>query len=249
MKRHLSRPKHLALVALTGLATLATVAIPQFGCDDSRPGPFKADGSAIDIVGNDDADATPADGLTEIADDTLADSDLPPSHAWQDDLAFLREEEKLARDVYIVLFGQWNLNIFNNISKSEQTHTDQVKAMLATKGLADPVVDDTVGVFEDSILAGLYTDLTTLGEASKVAALTVGATIEDLDIKDIAEMMTRTDDPAILSMYESLMCGSRNHLRSFFSQLENNGAGYQPQFISQTEFDAIVGDPKETCGG
>ena len=41
-------------------------------------------------------------------------------------LAFMREEEKLARDVYTNLYAKWGVSIFNNISKSEQTHMDAV---------------------------------------------------------------------------------------------------------------------------
>ena len=39
------------------------------------------------------------------------------------DLIFLREEEKLARDVYLALYDAWGTPIFLNISSSEQKHT------------------------------------------------------------------------------------------------------------------------------
>jgi len=49
------------------------------------------------------------------------------SEAEADGLAFMREEEKLARDVYLTLYDQWGLRSFSNIAASEQTHTDAVK--------------------------------------------------------------------------------------------------------------------------
>lgn len=165
----------------------------------------------------------------------------------EDDLTFLREEEKLARDVYLTLYDQWQLMPHKNIASSEQTHTDRVKDMLASFGFADPVKDDTVGVFVNTDLAKLYTDLTQAGKQSEVESLKVGATIEDLDIRDIEVMKARTSDANVLAMYDALQCGSRNHLRSFNSQLVSKGASYSPQYISQAEFDAIVGSANEKC--
>ena len=39
-----------------------------------------------------------------------------------EDLRFLREEEKLAHDVYLYAYEKHNIMIFQNISNSEQTH-------------------------------------------------------------------------------------------------------------------------------
>jgi hypothetical protein len=62
-------------------------------------------------------------------------------------LIFMREEEKLARDVYLTLYDQWDIPIFQNIARSEQTHTDAIKNLLDTYGLVDPMVNDKIGVF------------------------------------------------------------------------------------------------------
>jgi hypothetical protein len=164
------------------------------------------------------------------------------------DLRFLREEEKLARDVYITLGDEWGLPVFTNISSSEQYHMDRVKVLLDANGVADPIVSDNVGTFTDSYLGGLFDDLVRLGMASEVGALTVGATIEDLDINDIAEMIERANDPDVLAMYTSLMCGSRNHMRAFMSQLELRGVGYEAQYISESELNDIISTSREQCG-
>lgn len=165
-----------------------------------------------------------------------------------DDLRFLREEEKLARDVYLTLFDVWQLRPHQNIAASEQTHTDRVKGMLLALGISDPVEDDTVGVFVNTELATLYSDLTALGMQSEVAALNVGATIEDLDIRDIEQMMGRTQDANILSLYAALQCGSRNHLRAFTSELSIRGVSYSPQYLGQADYDAILTGAHERCG-
>ena len=99
------------------------------------------------------------------------------------DLAFLREEEKLARDVYLELESVWGSMIFQNISQAEQQHMDQVAIRLAALGLPDPMTDNTLGVFNNQVLADLYAELVSQGKLSETEALVVGATIEDLDIQ------------------------------------------------------------------
>jgi hypothetical protein len=43
-----------------------------------------------------------------------------------------------------------------------------------------------------------------------------------------------------------LLLGSRNHLRSFDSQLVKNGVDYEAQFLSQTDYDLIANSASET---
>lgn len=164
-------------------------------------------------------------------------------------LIFMREEEKLARDVYSVLYDKWGMQIFSNIAQSEQTHTEAVRTILIKYNITDPVTDDTVGVFVNSDLQKLYTDLTTQGNQSAENALKVGALIEDLDIADLQKQIAQTDNDDIKLVYENLMRGSRNHLRSFVSQLTARSTTYTPQYISQSEFDTIIASAQETGSG
>ncbi|MBU0655634.1 MAG: DUF2202 domain-containing protein [Gammaproteobacteria bacterium] len=163
-------------------------------------------------------------------------------------LKFMREEEKLARDVYITLYYQWKLPVFNNISGSEQQHTDRVKMLLQTYGVADPVVDDSVGVFANATLGGLYTQLVTQGQKSVLDALYVGAFIEETDIADLQKAISDTTHPDIANVYSNLMQGSRNHLRAFVGQIESLGVNYVAQALPQAEVDAIVDSPRERGG-
>ena len=214
---------------------------------------------ATGMGANDDGCAQDGDGPDRAATELGADGDVATAGETGNvgvipaevatDLAYLREEEKLARDVYDFLGAKWGLPIFGNIASSERTHTARVATRMAELGLPDPVVDDTGGAFVDTSLAELYAALTARGAASLEAALQVGATIEDLDIQDIALKRTRTDDPATLAVYDDLMCGSRNHLRAFVGQLTSRGAAYSAQYLSQAEVDAIVLSAKERCGG
>lgn len=167
------------------------------------------------------------------------------TEAEKDGLIVMREEEKLAHDVYAVLYNQWNLKIFNNIAKSEQTHTDAVKFLLERYGLSDPVIDDTVGVFTNSDFSKLYADLINQGSTSLLDALVVGATIEDLDIKDLQDYIIQTNNEDIIRVYENLMKGSRNHMRAFVGQIRDRGGEYMAQYISQSEINEILSREQE----
>jgi len=155
-------------------------------------------------------------------------------------LLLMREEEKLARDVYLTLYDIWGQNIFSNIARSEETHTNAIKLLLDKYSITDPMTIDDRGVFENQELQDLYKSLVSTGSESLVAALTVGATVEDLDIKDLNELLDQTDNLDITAVYNNLNKGSRNHLRSFMRQLDRNGGVYIPQFISVEEFDLIL---------
>ena len=136
-------------------------------------------------------------------------------------LFLMREEEKLARDVYLYLADFWDHQVFSNIARSEQAHMDQVALLLEAYELADPVVTDPeFGEFTSTVLAGLYRDLTTQGEISLEEALAVGVAIEILDIDDLEGLIADTDEEAILMVYDNLLKGSQNHLSAFQRQLD-----------------------------
>ncbi len=165
-------------------------------------------------------------------------------------LAFMREEEKLARDVYLTLYDQWGLQPFTNIASSEQTHTDLVKALLEMYELPDPVVDESIGVFVNADLQALYDQLIEKGSTSLVDALEVGIAIEEIDILDLIDYTEATEEANIEWVYDNLKAGSENHLRAFVSQWEmQTGETYVPQYLTQEMYDAIMSASNGNGGG
>jgi hypothetical protein len=160
-------------------------------------------------------------------------------------LIHMREEEKLARDVYIAMFNKYGLRIFENISSSEQTHTDAILQLLTKYAIKDPVGVNAVGVFTDPGLQALYTSLVNSGNVSILEAYKVGATIEDLDLNDLKNDLLKVDNQDIILVYQMLSKGSRNHMRNFYSNLKSYGFTYLPQFISQSDLDAIINSAME----
>lgn len=175
--------------------------------------------------------------------DTTAHPTL--SEAEVSGLVFMREEEKLAYDVYTTLYDVWGTKAFNNIAQSEATHMAAVKTLLDAYNIEDPVGTNGQGVFTNKALQELYTALVAQGSISQLDALMVGAEIEDLDIKDLQAQIEQTNNVSIINVYQNLMKGSRNHLRSFVGLIEKQGATYEARHLTQDEVDTIVNSPHE----
>ncbi len=158
----------------------------------------------------------------------------------------MREEEKLARDVYNALYEKWNIPVFRNIARAEQTHMDAMGILIERYKLTDPVSRDVPGQFDNPELQKLYNSLTAEGFKSLKDALIVGATVEDLDISDLQKLIAKTDNDDIKVVYQNLEKGSRNHMRSFVYQLEREGASYSPQYISKSYYNKIITTDRET---
>ena len=183
-------------------------------------------------------------------------------------LTFMREEEKLARDVYLTLAEQYpNQQVFSRIAtRSEQTHTDTMRDKLDQFNLPDPnpetnSLPTSLGVFTGAEWGWYFREkfeaLTTQSMKSELASLYVGAFIEELDMHDIAVcpqvMIDRgytspcglqyTDESALQTAYTSLISGSESHLRSYVGQIEAViGVGnYEAQYLTQSEVDTILG--------
>lgn len=157
----------------------------------------------------------------------------------------MREEEKLARDVYTTLGDKRWAKIFSNIAESEQTHTIAVKNLLTIYDIPDPVLDDTVGKFTSSSMQKLYNDLISQWSNSLLDALTVGAIVEDLDISDLNQLIKQTDKENIITVYNNLNKWSRNHLRAYVKNINQNGGTYSPQYISLSEYNDIISSQQE----
>lgn len=160
----------------TTLIVMMAMAVLVAGCSDDSTSPQ----SGADVE----------NGILSTEELKAALSRIPVGEPGADeiaDLLFMREKEKLAHDVYTVLFEQYGQKIFTNIAASEQKHTDAILMLLGRYGQEDPVGDNGPGVF----------------------------TNEEIDILDLEEAMAGSELRAILMVYGNLLKGSHNHLRAF----------------------------------
>jgi len=147
----------------------------------------------------------------------------------------MREEEKLARDVYIKLYEIHEHIVFSNISKSENAHTSAVLYLLNGYGIEDPALPNE-GEFSNLLFANLYKQLTEQGATDLEAALKVGAFIEEYDIADLWKLLSETDNADVKRVYGNLLRGSAFHLRAFTNALKVQGVTYEPTIITNEEY-------------
>ena len=160
-------------------------------------------------------------------------------------LTFMIEEEKLALDTYTYLGELWGINQFLNIQKSEQSHVNAVSNLIERYDLTYTMLPE--GEFINEELQGLYNKFVVDGSKSQLNALIIGATIEDLDIVDLEDLMQPISNGDILNVFESLQCGSKNHLRAFVGAINQMGGNYTPQYLSIEEYIIIIESSNERC--
>jgi hypothetical protein len=136
-------------------------------------------------------------------------------------LLYMREEEKVARDIYIALGNTWNLRVFKNIARSEQRHMDALLVLIERYGLTDPIGENKEGIFTNVELQAMYDDLIAKGTMSIKDAMETGVLIEETDIEDLDEQLSiLSEDSDIAFVYKNLRKGSENHLAAFTRNLE-----------------------------
>ena len=130
----------------------------------------------------------------------------------------MREEEKLAHDVYDTMYNQWQSRIFNNIRTSEQMHIEAMLRVMNRYGIPDSAGMLDPGKFNDPALQALYDELVLQGSVTAGTAMAVGVRIEELDIADLQAAIAVTDNKDILQVYTNLLEASQRHLAAFRQQ-------------------------------
>jgi hypothetical protein len=216
-----------------GIIILLAGGISLSSCNNA---PGFAPGLTADLV-NVDADGTTLIDDEELKSLNLGTDEITPDLAeW---LKFMREEEKLARDLYLELSKDYTLPVFKNIARAEQNHMDVVLSVMTGYSIEDPASTEA-GVFTNTDLQALYNSLLEKGKTSLVEALKVGALVEETDILDLAKVYEMNPGDELTALTEALMLGSRNHLRAFNRVLKVNGVVYEPVALSLEEFTGIV---------
>jgi hypothetical protein len=155
-------------------------------------------------------------------------------------LIYMREEEKLAHDVYTFMLDKYDYKIFRNISKAETRHGDFIKELLDRYSVADPSSGKSAGEFTNTGLADMYSRLIEKGCISVNEALKCGAEIEELDIADLDTRIDIAASPDIKNTFQNLRDGSERHLQAFIRNLKAAGVTYSPVHLSQSRFDNIL---------
>lgn len=137
-------------------------------------------------------------------------------------LLFMREEEKMARDVYAYLAEKYNLPVFRNITKSENVHMTAILRLMTAFNIPDNSSNDA-GVFVNEHINELYKQLIEMGNLSEIDALKVGVLIEQTDIADLQKELESIENSSIKTVYSNLLKGSEAHLKAFTWNLKVRG--------------------------
>lgn len=140
---------------------------------------------------------------------------VPLSAHVEKHLVTLREEEKLARDVYAVLYDTWGVEAFDKIAAAEGRHMAAVKKLLDRYDIADPVGGNGPGVFTNAKIQAAYNEAVAKGAISLDDAYKVGIAIEKADIALLRDLLGDTTRRDIKLVVKNLLVGSQNHLTVF----------------------------------
>jgi len=195
----------------------------------------------LTLIKNDQRQFVPtqwASQINSMPDEPLSEEEIKG-------MLFMREEEKLAHDVYTYLYSKWGLRPFQNIAESESRHMNAMLNLLKKYNLEDPAANTGAGEFLNEELQALYNTLIAKGEKSLEEALRVGALIEETDIRDIKRELDLVNNEDIKMVYENLMRGSENHLRAFVRNINKRGSNYEPLYLDQALYNKIINSPMQ----
>jgi hypothetical protein len=153
-------------------------------------------------------------------------------------LAYMWDEERMARDIYLTLNSLTpSQTLYNIATKAETQHAAAVEGLIEKYDLNIANTTDYSGGYSADILAGysageyalseiknLYDALYAKGSASLQDALEVGCMVEVTDINDLdRDIEIAADAQDIVMIFENLRLGSYNHYWAFDRALKAQG--------------------------
>lgn len=154
----------------------------------------------------------------------------------------LRQEEKVAYDVYTYMFGKYESKVFKNIADNEKSHMDKMKELIDQFNLSDPLEGkvDQKGVFSDKKMQALYDEMVMAGNYGLLDALRAAARFEETDIIDLRKNLASASNEAVINVYLNLESGSQDHLRLLVKYIKEEGISYKPSYLSKEDYDQIM---------
>jgi len=171
--------------------------------------------------------------------DRATKTNEPPTADEKASVLYAREQQKLARDLYQVLGAKWSAVILQSTAHAEQKHMDTVKSLIDGLKLTDPA-QPAAGQFTDPMFQKLYGQLLDRGSVSLVEALRAAAYMEEMEIRDTRGFVEDANRLDIIRGLGSITTGEPTHLRVFVAELKKQGVDYQPQLLSQSDYDRIM---------
>lgn len=148
------------------------------------------------------------------------------------------EEERLARDLYLLAADQWKLRVFSNVAAAESRHETALLQVAASAGI--PVPARQSGVYASPDVQRLWADLLPLVTQTETGALRAAALVEETDLADLQRLRMLATDEGTRAVLSNLERASRFHLQAFVRNLQARGVSYQPQVLTADQFSAAM---------
>ena len=158
-----------------------------------------------------------------------------------DEIEFIyavREDEKVARDLYKAFFDNYKLKTFENISKAEANHMKAAEKLLDYYEVEYPAASD-YGKFADTARQALYERYLQKGNTA-MEAFKVMVYLEEENIVSYNEVLKDITNPNIKLVIENLSKASENHLRAAVRQITALGGTYQASLMTEEQYKSII---------
>jgi hypothetical protein len=158
-----------------------------------------------------------------------------------DEIEFIfavREDEKVARDMYFSFFGKFGLKPFENIGKAEDNHIKATEKLFDYYEIDYPTLSEN-GKFEDAIRQKLYDSLLLKG-TPELEAFKVMALLEESNIVEYGEVLKTIVNPNIKIVIENLAMASANHFKAAIRQITALGGTYTPALMTQEQYRTVI---------
>lgn len=157
-----------------------------------------------------------ADGTTPAPTPPTATATATADQTLVENLTYMREEERMARDLYRALADVHGADTeFARIANAEQQHFDAVGRLLVRYGIDDPSAGKDAGKYADADLQAAYDRLLAQGKSSLAEAYKAGIEVEQTDIADLDKVIAETTAADAKRVFENLRTGSQHHLAAF----------------------------------
>jgi hypothetical protein len=172
----------------------------------------------------------------ELIINSIAASELTDEQKYT--IAYMWNEEKLAKDIYLGLNALTpSPTLYNIATNAETAHQASVEAIIEKYDLNILNLDDYSGGYSADALSNyspgqyslqeittLYDTLYSLGSQSLQSALEVGCMVEVTDINDLdRDILAAEGAPDLVLVFENLRSGSYSHYWSFNTALQSMG--------------------------
>jgi len=150
----------------------------------------------------------------------------------------IREDEKVARDLYFSFFGTFGLKPFENIGKAEDNHIKATEKLFDYYEIDYPALSEN-GKFENAIRQKLFDSLLLKG-TPELEAFKVMAMLEESNIVEYGEVLKTIANPNIKIVIENLARASANHFKAAIRQITALGGTYRPALMTQEQYRAVI---------